>query len=77
VFDASGAGNTPPFSDGHGTTEAGQATFSQPVTDPGTDQYPYLYVDSLAQNYWVDIEVTPAPAGSSSSVVPAYVAGRF
>ena len=23
------------------------------------DRYPYLYVDGLAQNYWIDIEATP------------------
>ena len=60
-FLGSGGANTPPFSDGSGTTEAGQCTFSQPVSPPGPDQYPYLYVDGLAQNYWVDAEFTPAP----------------
>ncbi|HEX5494523.1 MAG TPA: hypothetical protein VFX70_08140 [Mycobacteriales bacterium] len=75
VFDGSGGGNTPPFSDGSGTTEPGQCTFAQPTVAPGTDQYPYLYVDSLAQNYWVDIEVTPAAAASSGSVIPAWLAG--
>ena len=36
--------------------EPGQSTFA--VGPP--DQYPHLYVDGLAQNYWVDPEVTPA-----------------
>lgn len=61
-FLGSGAGNTPPYSDGLGTTERGQATFYQPATGAGSDSYPYLYVDGLAQNYWVDVEVTPASA---------------
>jgi hypothetical protein len=56
------AGGTPPYSDG--TTLAGQPTFSQ-----GTpDQYPYLVAlvasptAGSTQNYWVDVEVTVAPA---------------
>jgi hypothetical protein len=36
--------------------EPGQSTFA--VGPP--NQYPNLYVDGLAQNYWVDMEVTPA-----------------
>jgi hypothetical protein len=59
-FVGAGAGNTPPYSDNTGATERGQCTFYQPVTAPGSDQWPYLYVDGLAQNYWVDVEVTPA-----------------
>jgi hypothetical protein len=35
--------------------EPGQAVFA--VGPP--NQYPDLYVDGLAQNYWVDLEVTP------------------
>lgn len=68
-FLGSGAANTPPFSDGLGTTEPGQCTFAQPVSPPGPDQYPYLYVDGLAQNYWVDAEFTPvgAPAAPTFS----------
>lgn len=61
-FDGSGAANTPPYSTAGGTTERGQCTFCQPVTPPGPDQYPYLYVDGLGQNYWVDVEVTLATA---------------
>jgi hypothetical protein len=41
--------------------EPGQSVFA--VGPP--NQYPGLYVDGLAQNYWVDAEVTPA-AGSAS-----------
>ena len=46
--------------------EPGQRTFA--VGPP--NQYPNLYVDGLAQNYWVDAEVTPAtgsPAGQPRS----------
>ena len=43
-------------------TEPGQCTFA--VGPP--DQYPDLYVDGLAQNYWVDAEVTPATGPVSS-----------
>ena len=54
-FVGANGGSTPPFTDG--TIEAGQCTF---VNGNG-DFYPYLYVDGLAQNYWLDVEVTPAP----------------
>ena len=47
-------GQTPPYTDGS-TTEKGQCTF---VNGTG-DTYPYLYVDALGQNYWLDVEVTP------------------
>ncbi len=57
IYDSNGSGNSPPYSNGSGSTEAGQNTFA--VTGP---RYPYLYVDGLAQNYWVDLEVTPAAA---------------
>lgn len=49
------AGGTPAYS--NGITEPGQSTFSQ-----GSDIYPYLYVDGLAQAYWVDMEATPIAA---------------
>jgi hypothetical protein len=62
VFDGAGAGNSPPFSDGSGTTEPGQCTFAQPTDAPGGNVFPYLYVDGLAQNYWVDLAVSLAPA---------------
>lgn len=42
--------------------EPGQCTFA--IGPP--NQYPDLYVDGLAQNYWVDTEVTPV-AGSTGS----------
>ncbi len=42
--------------------EPGQCTFA--VGPP--NQYPDLYVDGLAQNYWVDAEVTPATGPVSS-----------
>ena len=64
-FSAGGAGNSPPFSDGLGTTERGQGTFAQ--TGP---QYPYLYVDGGGQNYWLDVEVTPAPAAPAAGARP-------
>jgi hypothetical protein len=46
--------------------EPGQCTFA--VGPP--NQYPDLYVDGLAQNYWVDVEVTPA-TGSTGSPPPS------
>jgi hypothetical protein len=55
-FFGASPGSTPPYTDGV-TTERGQCTF---VNGNG-DFYPYLYVDALAQNYWLDVEVTPAP----------------
>jgi hypothetical protein len=63
VYNGSSPGSTPPFTTG--VTERGQCTFAQ--GPPG--QYPYLYVDGLAQNYWTDLEVTPAaaPAPAPSS----------
>jgi hypothetical protein len=57
-FAGSSPGSTPPYT--NGTTEAGQSTFAN-----GTgDVYPYLYVDGLAQNYWLDIEVTPVASAT-------------
>ena len=46
--------------------EPAQCTFA--VGPP--NQYPDLYVDGLAQNYWVDVEVTPT-AGSTGSPPPS------
>ena len=40
------------------------------------NQYPDLYVDGPAQNYWVDAEVTPA-TGSTGSPPPASNSGAF
>ena len=45
--------------------EPGQCTFA--VGPP--NQYPDFYVDGLAQNYWVDAEVTPV-SGSAGSPPP-------
>lgn len=57
VYDGSQPGSTPPYTTG--ATGPGQSTFAQ-----GTDLEPYLYVTGLAQNYWVDMRVTPlAPSG--------------
>lgn len=75
VFDGAGGGNTPPFSNAGGTTEPGQCTFAQPVTPPGPDQYPYLYVDGLAQNYWTDMEVTPQGALPAATAIARGRAG--
>ena len=41
--------------------EPGQCTFA--VGPP--NQYPDLYGDGLAQNYWVDAEVTPVSGATS------------
>jgi hypothetical protein len=57
IFDGSLPGSTPPYT--NGSQERGQATFNM------GGGYPYLYVDGLAQNYWVDVEVTPAPVSGS------------
>jgi hypothetical protein len=46
--------------------EPGQSIFA--VGPP--NQYPDLYVDGLFQNYWVDMEVTPASATSSPEPPP-------
>lgn len=53
VYNGTLGGSTPPFTDG--TQTKGQCTFA--VGPP--DRFPYLYVTGLAQNYWVDAEVTP------------------
>ena len=53
VFNGGNAGSSPQYTTG--VIEAGQSTF---VNGTG-DAYPYLYVDTLAQTYWVDVEVTP------------------
>jgi hypothetical protein len=63
-FVGADGGSTPPFTDG--TILPGQCTFAQ----SGTNIYPYLYVTGLAQNYWVDVEVTPVTAPN----VPPYTA---
>ena len=55
IYDPNGGSNNPPFTSGSGSREPGQATFAMGPPD----QYPDLYVDGLAQNYWIDIEVTP------------------
>lgn len=63
------AGGNPPYSTG--ATEPGVSTFSQ-----GSDVYPYLYVDGLAQNYWVDMEVTPVPvSGTGTASLSLFVSG--
>jgi hypothetical protein len=43
--------------------EPGQSTFAAGPPD----RYPHLYVDGLAQNYWVDLEVTP---GGTPTISP-------
>lgn len=68
-FDGAGAARTPPFSTSGGAIERGQCTFAQPVTPPGPDMYPYLYVDGLAQNYWVDAAFTPVSAPSAPTLI--------
>jgi hypothetical protein len=63
-YNSSDGGATPPFS--NGTQEAGQSPFSQTV-GAGSATNPNLYVDGLAQNYYVDMEVTPPPYVPPSS----------
>lgn len=55
IYDTNGGSRNPPYSNASGSTEPGQATFAMGPPN----QYPDLYVDGLAQNYWIDIEVTP------------------
>lgn len=64
-YDGDGARNNPPYSNAAGTQERGQSTFAV-----GGPQYPYLYVDGLAQNYWVDIEVVPGGTPATQSPTP-------
>ncbi len=53
--------------------EPGQSVFA--VGPP--NQYPHLYVDGLAQNYWVDIEVTPGGTSTGPPPPPAVDSGAF
>lgn len=62
-YDGAAGGATPPFS--AGTTEPGQCSFGQ--LPGGGDTYPELYVAALAQNYWVDAEVTPLRAAAGGA----------
>ena len=68
VYDGDGADNDPRFSNGSGKQEPGQGTFAV-----GGPQYPYLYGDGLAQNYWVDVEVTPGDVASPPPTNPPSV----
>jgi hypothetical protein len=52
---ANNPASVPPFSSG--LQEPGQSVFAQGPPN----QFPYLYVDGLFQNYWVDLEVIPLP----------------
>lgn len=51
-------------------TEPGQCTFTQGPPD----SYPNQYVDGLAQNYWVDVLVTPQPLIVNAVSSPAVTA---
>ena len=51
----------------NGIQEPGQSTFA--IGPP--NQYPYLYVDGLAQNYWIDMEVAPASGTPVTSSPPS------
>ena len=67
-YNAANGGSTPPFQDG--TLSHGQPTFAVGGGGSGTAQYPYLWAaggttGSKTQNYWVDLEVTPAAAPPS------------
>ncbi|HUB93253.1 MAG TPA: DUF4082 domain-containing protein [Verrucomicrobiae bacterium] len=62
AYEYGGASNsTPPYS--NGSQEPGQAIFAMGPPN----QFPYLYVDGLFQNYWVDLEVTPLTGGGLNS----------
>lgn len=62
AYTPGGGANSPPFSDGTGSTVAGQPTFA--IGPPS--QFPYLWAgvgtgSTQTQNYWVDLEATPVP----------------
>ena len=63
-YNGSNPGGTPPYS--AGTTQVGQSTFAQTGATAGSNAYPSLYVDALAQNYWLDFEVLPVVTGTGS-----------
>jgi hypothetical protein len=79
-YNASDSGATPPYS--NGTQEPGQSPFGQ--LPAGLITFPQLYADGLAQNYWVDLEVTPPQettspvtgASAAAAVVTAAKTGR-
>ena len=66
-YDTGSTDNEPPFTGM--SAEAGQSVFAN-----STDIFPNLYVDGLYQNYWIDVEVTPASqdvAGTAAEVTAA------
>ena len=63
IYNGSNPGSTPPYSSG--STEPGQSTFAQ----SGVNDYPSLYVDTLAQNYWLDLEVSTSISETVSASV--------
>lgn len=66
-YNASDSGATPPYS--NGTQEPGQCPFGQ--LPGGGLTFPQLYVDGLAQQYWVELEVTPGPlVATGGSAMP-------
>lgn len=71
-FNGANPGTNPPFT--NGLTEPGQCTFAN-GPGSGGDVYPPLYVDGLAQNYWLDVEVTPVPAATAAyQLIPQLIA---
>ena len=70
-YNGSNPGSTPPFTTG--VIENGQSTF---VNGNG-DLYPYLYVTGLAQNYWLDVEVTPVSGPAQPAPQFVYQMRRF
>jgi hypothetical protein len=66
IYDATGNARVPPYSNITGSTEPGQNTFAQLSTGTPSPVYPYLYVDAIAQVYWVDLEVTPVIGTNAS-----------
>lgn len=67
-YNASDPTATPPYSDG--TQVPGQSPFGQMPDNSLT--FPQLYVSTLFQNYWIDMEVTPAapPGGGAGLLLP-------
>jgi hypothetical protein len=70
-YSGSTPGSTPPYS--NGTQEAGQSPFGQ--LPSGGNTFPQLYVDGLAQNYWIDALFYLTAASSSAAPPVDYERG--
>lgn len=78
VFGGAGT-DTPPWSSGGTAAPHAQPPFCEPSAAGGAVGFPQLYAvvsTDQTQNYWVDLEVTPVPAGAPPSP-PALVPPGF